>query len=81
MSLRDAHRKAQGPNSGERRSWTPFGARQARCRAGQNLAYEELANANKSLAEAKSRLKVLAGGGDSAVAELKSGFARAFLSI
>ncbi len=83
MSLRDAYQqKLEAQFQEQKAKLDLLRARAKRAAAqGKILAYEELANADKSLAEAKSRLKALAGAGDSAVAELKSGFARAFLDL
>lgn len=48
---------------------------------GKVLAYEEIEIADKNLAEAKAKLKLLAGSGSGAVAELKSGIARAYSEL
>jgi hypothetical protein len=48
---------------------------------GKVLAYEEIEIADKNLAEARAKLKILAGSGSGAVAELKSGIARAYSEL
>jgi hypothetical protein len=48
---------------------------------GKVLAYEELEVADKNLAEAKAKLKVLVGTSSGAIAELKSGIARAYSEL
>ncbi len=48
---------------------------------GKVLAYEEMENADKHLAEAGAKLKILAGTGSGAVAELKSGISRAYSEL
>jgi hypothetical protein len=48
---------------------------------GKVLAYEEIEIADKNLAEASAKLKTLADTGSGAMAELKSGIARAYSEL
>lgn len=48
---------------------------------GKVLAYEEIEIADKNLAEARAKLKLLAGTGSGAMAELKSGISRAYSEL
>jgi uncharacterized protein YicC (UPF0701 family) len=83
MSLRDAYQQKIEARFQEQKAKLDLLRAQAKRAAAHSkiLAYEELANADTHLTEAKAKLKTLAGAGGSAMAELKSGVSRAFSDL
>jgi hypothetical protein len=83
MSLRDAYQQRLEAQLQEQKAKLDLlRARAKRAAAhGRILAYEELANADTHLTEAKARLKTLADAGGHAISELKSGVSRAFSDL
>jgi hypothetical protein len=83
MSLRDAYQQKLEARFQEQKAKLDLLRARAKSAAAHSkiLAYEELANADKNLTEAKAKLKALAGAGGSAMSELKSGVSRAFSDL
>jgi hypothetical protein len=83
MSLRDAYQQKLEARFQEQKAKLDLLRARARRAAAQGkiLAYEELANADKNLSGAKTKLKHLADASESAVADLKSGVNRAFSDL
>jgi len=83
MSLREAYQqKLEAQFQEQKAKLDLLRARAKRAAAHSKiLAYEELADADKSLSEAKAKLKILADAGGTAMAELKSGVTRAFSDL
>jgi hypothetical protein len=83
MSLRDAYQEKLEARFQEQKARLDLLRARAKRAAAHSkiLAYEELANADSHLTEAKAKLKTLADAGGSAMAELKSGVSRAFADL
>ncbi|HUD47352.1 MAG TPA: hypothetical protein VMR33_11005 [Candidatus Baltobacteraceae bacterium] len=83
MSLRDAYQQKLEARFQEEKARLDLLRARAKRAAAQTkiLAYEELANADKNLADARAKFKSLAAVGGGAMSELKSGLSRAFADI
>jgi hypothetical protein len=83
MSLRDAYQQKLEARLQEEKARLDLLRARAKRAAAQTkiLAYEELTNADKNLADARAKFKSLAAAGGSAVSELKSGVSRAFADL
>lgn len=83
MSMRDAYREEIEARLQEQKARLALlKARASRAAArGKILACEEFANADKSIAEARAKLKSLAGAGGGALSELKTGISRAYADL
>jgi uncharacterized protein YicC (UPF0701 family) len=83
MSLRDAYQQKLEARFQEQKAQLDLLRARAKRAAAHSkiLAYEELANADTHLTEAKAKLKILADAGGSAMSELKSGVSRAFADL
>ena len=83
MSLRDAYQQKLQAQFQEQKANLDLLRAHAKRAAAQSkiLAYEELANADEHLAEAKAKLKTLADAGGSAMSELKTGISRAYSDL
>jgi hypothetical protein len=83
MSLRDAYQQKLQAQFQEQKAKLDLLRARAKRAAAQSkiLAYEELADADQHLTEAKAKLKTLADAGSDAVSELKSGISRAYSDL
>jgi hypothetical protein len=83
MSLRDAYQQKLQAHLQEHKARLDLLRAKAKRAAAQSkiLAYEELGNADKHLADAKAKLRTFADAGGGAFAEIKSGVSRALTDL
>jgi hypothetical protein len=83
MSLRDAYQQKLQAHLQEHKARLDLLRAKAKRAAAQSkiLAYEEIGNADKHLADAKAKLRTFADAGGGAFAEIKSGVSRALTDL